>query len=193
MLDRETRQFKKELKSIHAALAEDLGRLEECLEIAKFYFLGEDYDKALKVEREILKYAPDDVRVQYNLATCLRAKGEIEEAKHILREILAKHSNHQGALKALEDLRNTKVMANPCMSGIKLDQILKEARAALDSLYRDLCELLSRDWRGEVSRPIEPGMQADPASTPATAILCKQYEAMDNVLKEAGEKIKTPV
>jgi putative nucleotidyltransferase with HDIG domain len=156
------------------------------------------------------KVLPNDTRHRQALRVGLHLKpGELKQiVKMVLTQLLSegefleidigshdeyvKESNkiiYDQYLEALEELRKEKRMMNPNIDGISMARILEEARAALERQYKETCELLSRDWRGECLA--SSGSQELPESTPATQILSKQYMAMDNVLQEAGDKLSS--
>jgi len=103
-MGKEKNRFKEQLKGLRERLDQDPSSVEDCLEIAKFYFLEEDYEKALAVETEILNVYPDHVGVLYNKAICLRAQGDLNQAKNTLHKILALDPNHEGTLRVLEEM-----------------------------------------------------------------------------------------
>jgi len=103
-MGKEEHRFKEQLKGLRKRLDQDPSSVEDCLEIAKFYFLEEEYEKALAVEREILGTHPEHLGVLYNMAICFMAQERKDQAKHTLHRILALNPNHEAALRVLEQM-----------------------------------------------------------------------------------------
>jgi len=96
------------------------------------------------------------------------------------------YRQYTGALKSLRKRKDRK------FRGIKpseLNSILKKAEDELEHQYNVVCDLLATDWQIQEKAILSQQRELLPNSTPAAHIICNQYIAMENVLRDCGLKI----
>jgi tetratricopeptide (TPR) repeat protein len=60
-------------------------KVDELVELGKFYFLNTKYDEAIEKYEEALELEPKDARIYYNLAIVYETMNMIDKAKHYFR------------------------------------------------------------------------------------------------------------
>ncbi|MFH2002259.1 MAG: HDOD domain-containing protein [Planctomycetota bacterium] len=110
--------------------------------------------------------------------------GSYDEYLQDANEII--YRQYTGALKSLKKRKDRK------LKGIKpseLNSILKKAETELEQQYNVVCDLLATDWLIQEKAILSRQNENLPNSTPAAHIICNQYIAMENVLRDCGLKV----
>ncbi len=79
-------------------------KVEELVDLAKFYFLNKNYEEAIKKYEEAIEIEPKDARIYHNLAIVYETMNMIEKAKHNFRLALELDKNLTAANEHLNKL-----------------------------------------------------------------------------------------
>ena len=79
-------------------------KVEELVELAKFYFLNKNYEEAIKKYEEALKLEPKDARIYYNLGIVYETMNIVDKAKQNFRLALQLDENLSAAKEHLDKL-----------------------------------------------------------------------------------------
>lgn len=79
-------------------------KVEELVELAKFYFLNKNFEEAIKKYEEALKLDPKDARIYYNLGIVYETMNMIDKAKQNFRLALQLDENLSAAKEHLDKL-----------------------------------------------------------------------------------------
>jgi Flp pilus assembly protein TadD len=80
---------------------------QDLIELGKFYFLNEKYDKAIEEFERAMTLNRADPEVYYNLGVVYEAKNMKQEAKEMFTKVLQLDENHQPAQQHLDKLVGT--------------------------------------------------------------------------------------
>ncbi len=79
-------------------------KVEELVELAKFYFLNKKFEEAIKKYEEALKLEPKDARIYYNLGIVYETMNIVDKAKQNFRLALQLDENLSAAKEHLDKL-----------------------------------------------------------------------------------------
>lgn len=82
--------------------------IEELLDQAKILLLSQNYEKAEKVLKKILKIDKENIEALYHLGILYEAIGEYEKAKEIYLKVLEKDPDNKETKERIEKIENEK-------------------------------------------------------------------------------------
>lgn len=90
---------------------------------------------------------------------------------------------------AIRSLRKRKDRSFKGIKPAELNSMMKHAEEELERQYNVVCDLLATDWKSQEIALLSQQNDLLPDSTPAAHIICNQYIAMENVLRDCGLKV----
>lgn len=77
---------------------------EDLLELGKFYFLNQKYDKAIAEFQKALEINDQNAETCYNLGLAYETKGQFDRARELYEKALSINPNHKLAQEHLNKL-----------------------------------------------------------------------------------------